>query len=474
MANFATRLNNSKFISYFEIRAYPPYLGLSLAFCWTYSIQRIVPNALGGYMQIAVFAGTAFACFALFLASQLAGGTNCSSKRPLLFLGPGIACLNALALIIPNPLNSNAVAILALSFLCGLSIGWLYVLWSSFYCRLSLRQAIACLFASVIVASIVKVIIAALAVHVTGAAACAALPILSVFCWHRAQKNPPLTKRRKVRYSASTLFTLKRLSLGIIAFSFALGLIRALDLDYFAQPFAFEATAHGIEILACVAMLAFAYQHRGDLEFSDLWLFVLLVIASGLVAAEYLSEPFVSVSFAILTAAQMLALVFLWLGLTDVARASSYASDAVFGIGWSFYALPVALGSLCARFPGFAYQQTHLALVVIYALLIAVVLFMRERAPRELRLFADLNPPLSGDRLDLLTSQVNALGKRFGLSDREKEVVVLYAQGRNRAFISSNLFISENTARDHIKSVYKKMRIHNKQALIDAIQKIAL
>ena len=89
-----------------------------------------------------------------------------------------------------------------------------------------------------------------------------------------------------------------------------------------------------------------------------------------------------------------------------------------------------------------------------------------------MRLLADMNPPLSSDRLDLLTNQVNALGKKHGLSEREKEVVVLYAQGRNRAFISSNLFISENTARDHIKSVYKKMRIHNKQELIDAIQKI--
>ena len=379
MPGFTSHLNNSKFVSYFDIRAYPPYLGLSLAFCWTYSIQRIVPDTLGGYLQISVFAGTALACLLLFATSLVRGGVNCSTERPLPYLVPSLALLSALALIIPNPLSSNATATLVLAFFCGLSIGWLYLLWSSFYSKLSLRQAIACLFMSVVVASFVKIAIAALAVQIVGAAVCAILPALSVYCWHCSQKHPPSTKRGALRYSAATLFTLKRLSLGIVAFSFALGLIRALDLGYFSQPFVFEAGAHVIEILACAAMLAFAYRHRGDLEFSDLWLFVLLIIASGLVAAEYLPEPFISASFALLTAAQMFALVFLWLGLTDIAHTSSYASDTVFGIGWSFYALPVALGSLCARLPGFDYQQTHLALLVIYALLIAVVLFMRER-----------------------------------------------------------------------------------------------
>lgn len=97
---------------------------------------------------------------------------------------------------------------------------------------------------------------------------------------------------------------------------------------------------------------------------------------------------------------------------------------------------------------------------------------MRVHQSRELRLFADLNPALTGDRLTLLTEQIDRLAVKHGLSDREIEVILLYAQGRNRAFISQELFISENTVRDHIKNVYQKMRIHNKQELIDIIQGI--
>ena len=45
----------------------------------------------------------------------------------------------------------------------------------------------------------------------------------------------------------------------------------------------------------------------------------------------------------------------------------------------------------------------------------------------------------------------------------------LYAQGRSRTFISSQLVISENTVRDHLKSIYRKLDVHNKQELIDLI-----
>ena len=64
---------------------------------------------------------------------------------------------------------------------------------------------------------------------------------------------------------------------------------------------------------------------------------------------------------------------------------------------------------------------------------------------------------------------MGAIADAYGLTAREREVVELYAQGRSRAFISAQLVISENTVRDHIKSAYRKLGIHNKQELIDRI-----
>lgn len=471
MGKIVSRFNTGKLATYYGIRAYAPYFGLALAFCWTYSIQRVVPNKLEGYFQIVVFTSTAIACLVFFALAKRTGN-SLSSHRLLVFLLPPVATVSALLLIVPNPTQAYSEAVLLLAALCGLSIGWLYMLWGTFYSKLDIKPAIASLFGSVIVASVLKITISALAATTIGAATCATLPLLSACCWHYACRQPLPSESSQNRYTEKTLYALERTALGIVVFSLALGVIRSLDLDYFAQPFIFEGFAHLIEIIACIGILMMTYRRREDLEFSDLWLFVLLTIATGLIAAEYLPGALGAASFAILTAAQMFALVFLWLGLTDVSHNSPYPSDAVFGIGWCLYSLPVAIGSMIVYLPGVALGQNHLSLIVIYVLLITIVLFMKGHMPRELKLFIDLNPPLSNDNLTRLNEQIESLSKRYGLSDREKEVVVLYAQGRNRAFIASTLFISENTVRDHIKHVYRKIRIHNKQELIDAIQEV--
>lgn len=50
----------------------------------------------------------------------------------------------------------------------------------------------------------------------------------------------------------------------------------------------------------------------------------------------------------------------------------------------------------------------------------------------------------------------------FGLSDREKTVLIQLSKGLNYNQIASNLIISPNTVRRHIENVYKKLNVHNK------------
>jgi DNA-binding NarL/FixJ family response regulator len=52
------------------------------------------------------------------------------------------------------------------------------------------------------------------------------------------------------------------------------------------------------------------------------------------------------------------------------------------------------------------------------------------------------------DRLDLLT-------------DREREVFELLAQGLDRGSIAQRLFISMGTVRSHLQSVFRKLEVHS-------------
>ena len=61
----------------------------------------------------------------------------------------------------------------------------------------------------------------------------------------------------------------------------------------------------------------------------------------------------------------------------------------------------------------------------------------------------------------------NPADPRYGLSQRELEVLYLFAQGRSASWIAENLVISKNTVRTHLRAIYSKLDIHSRQDLLD-------
>jgi len=58
------------------------------------------------------------------------------------------------------------------------------------------------------------------------------------------------------------------------------------------------------------------------------------------------------------------------------------------------------------------------------------------------------------------------------LTEREKEVLGLIAQGESNKNIAHKLFISEKTVKNHITSIFRKLKVEDRtQAAIFAIKK---
>ncbi|NTU90256.1 MAG: response regulator transcription factor, partial [Actinobacteria bacterium] len=55
--------------------------------------------------------------------------------------------------------------------------------------------------------------------------------------------------------------------------------------------------------------------------------------------------------------------------------------------------------------------------------------------------------------------------------EREAQIVGFMAKGRTRGFISTALYLSENTVRNHMRNIYQKIGVHNKQELINLIER---
>lgn len=68
-----------------------------------------------------------------------------------------------------------------------------------------------------------------------------------------------------------------------------------------------------------------------------------------------------------------------------------------------------------------------------------------------------------------IVDRCELLAKRFGLTSRETEVLMLLAQRKTVGQIEHELFIANGTAKAHVRHVYQKFDIHSREELFDLI-----
>lgn len=77
---------------------------------------------------------------------------------------------------------------------------------------------------------------------------------------------------------------------------------------------------------------------------------------------------------------------------------------------------------------------------------------------------SSLLPDESG--FELLCSSVS---QKYGLTPREAEVLTMLAQGRSQRFIAEEMTLAPSTVKTHVKHVYQKLGVRDKQELISLV-----
>ena len=70
---------------------------------------------------------------------------------------------------------------------------------------------------------------------------------------------------------------------------------------------------------------------------------------------------------------------------------------------------------------------------------------------------------------DKMALRCDLIGRKYALSQREIEVMLLFARGNTISSIAGELFISDNTVKTHMRRLYAKLGIHKKQELFALI-----
>ncbi|WP_294362997.1 LuxR family transcriptional regulator [uncultured Senegalimassilia sp.] len=82
--------------------------------------------------------------------------------------------------------------------------------------------------------------------------------------------------------------------------------------------------------------------------------------------------------------------------------------------------------------------------------------------------FAKPNEPARGG--GRFRGKCETVANTFLLSRRETEILFFLAKGHNAAYIQEKLYISEGTAKTHIRHIYRKCDVHNQQDLMRMVE----
>ncbi|NLG10731.1 MAG: helix-turn-helix transcriptional regulator, partial [Coriobacteriaceae bacterium] len=73
------------------------------------------------------------------------------------------------------------------------------------------------------------------------------------------------------------------------------------------------------------------------------------------------------------------------------------------------------------------------------------------------------------DTTPSLLEKIHSFSVSCGLSPRETEILIEFAHGRSASYISNSFYISEHTVKTHLRRIYSKAKIHNRQELLNLI-----
>lgn len=324
-----------------------------------------------------------------------------------------------------------------------------------------------------------------------GALTAAALPFIECYCLYKCSS----VLIDKLQFAEITLKVRKgpfalHICASSILFGIALGSIRteAIASMQRIDGIGPQVLCIGIAALTtCSLIIAVMLTQRQHLNFMFRTLLPIITIA--LVWLSLDSRGVTSLTTITLLCCYLLFESIMWVSYGDISQRFRLSAFIVFGFGRGSLALGALIGFFLAEANGpigFASEPTTFTILTLGCMLIAFGILPRENEIRSLVIGESDNPvgemkAVSSVATTATEETIRAgrfkrkcetIANRYLLSKKETEVLFLLAKGRNAAYIQEQLYISEGTARTHMRHIYRKLDVHTQQELIDMIDDV--
>ena len=385
-------------------------------------------------------------------------------------------------------------------------------MWITFFIRLGLREALLAAFASLALSTVIGIFIG-IVEESTAFFVSMLLPMVTLVMYFQAQKTLDERERRGFVapppddvYAAEPRSTIVRLVVGIALFSFVLGVSRGFP---FGESIKLSPVFHLVQHLGVTAaglgIIWWTLLKGRGFKFAVLWQAQLAALAVGVILLSTL-DPLVSeVGATLIAITNLFQVGFLWFVSYDVARHRALPPYLILGFFWFLHLFFRESGRLAMWWLGGASDIEMLIIAGMVCLLaVSVGFLLTDSIPRVRPLFAEVcgrcrfrtetETALREGRLTNVDERVwhpeehggapagptapaeppfdreAYVRERYGLTNREAEVLMLLAEGRSSSYIAGELVLSDNTVRSYVKNIYQKLDVHSKQDVIDFVK----
>jgi DNA-binding CsgD family transcriptional regulator len=302
---------------------------------------------------------------------------------------------------------------------------------------------------------------------------CIAMPLISGFLMSKKldteltkEGNPTTHKIRLSRFAW-------RIGLCVCLISLADGVVRAVFMnssgtdvsDFYKSP------------LMWASLLTFAIITAGTLFIGERGLRPIYRIVILIMAFFFMLLPIFAGNSAVENTLALTGYgtfnLLIWILLAEMSYRYRLSSVMVFGMGWGMISLGMLFGSffgeMVSKLAPFSPQAISLiALLATLTILVSYMFVFKEKDLENL-IIPDKNSSVEQHQRRF-QERCRVIARKYHLSPKESEIMVLFAKGRSSTRIQQDLFISRGTCTTHLRHIYQKLGVHNKQEFLDMIE----
>lgn len=446
---------------------------------WRASNAAAEPGAFPELGALLIFAISALVALAALRSS--AWVRQLTASRLAMGLSAAAGSLGSLLIVASDSLTSLPLLWLG-AFLGGWFMAVFQFGWCAAFCQKGARTATPLITGAFALATVLDLapllmtpVATAIVFSLFPLASCAAYRFLDAP--FRSFAPPSGAPERSLRATSSEWkFTLGMSPTLLVAFSLMFVCFGTLQHLISFAPGAGSTTAIAVQIVrGGAALLLFFALVVAHWRASAVYRTGLVVLIAGCLGSSLLSGEGALIMNGVIMVGFMAFNVLIYVAFSQVAHAESNDPCKTMGAMWLITSGGVALGGFLALMLertgiSMLLQPSQAHLVLGYFIAIASVLLLSSE-DIWIVLGIERKPRSSTGKPDRSLGNVLA---REGLTARECEVALLLEQGRTQTWIAASLTISESTVATHVRHIYQKLGVHNRQEFLDYCRSEAL